>query len=202
MDGTAQNYLAGNTGIGQLPSATDTLAVTGTTLLTGNTAVVGTFSTTSTALGGHLFAAAAADGVHNYILNSALVRFDHATGSALNMYRAGVLKSQVYDNGSAFVVGAYANESLLLISNNITIATVSTTGVAITGTVNSSGGAWFGTAALATGATTGHVYIQTSAGAPTGVPAAKTGQVALQFDTTNNKLYVYDGAWLSTAVLT
>jgi len=36
---------------------------------------------------------------------------------------------------------------------------------------------------------------------PTGVPATKTGQVALQFDTTNNKLYVYDGGWLATAAL-
>jgi hypothetical protein len=46
MSGTAQNYLEGKTGIGQLPSATDTLAVTGTTLLNGNTAVTGTLSST------------------------------------------------------------------------------------------------------------------------------------------------------------
>ena len=46
MDGTAQNYLAGKTGIGQLPSATDTLAVTGTTLLNGNTAVTGAITAT------------------------------------------------------------------------------------------------------------------------------------------------------------
>ncbi len=89
-----------------------------------------------------------------------------------------------------------------------TVATLDSTGLAVTGTLsatstfNADGGAWFGTAALATGATTGHVYIQTSAGAPTGIPAAKTGQVAIQFDTTNNKLYIYDGGWLSTAALT
>ena len=88
------------------------------------------------------------------------------------------------------------------------VVTVFTTGLSVTGTLsatstfNADGGAWFGTAALATGATTGHLYIPTSAGAPTGVPASKTGQVALQFDTTNNKLYVYDGGWLSTAALT
>lgn len=61
----------------------------------------------------------------------------------------------------------------------------------------------FNDAALATTATTGYVMIPSCAGAPTGVPAdIPTGQVALHFDSTNNKLYVYDGAWLSTAALT
>jgi len=51
-------------------------------------------------------------------------------------------------------------------------------------------------AALATNATTGHVYIPTCAGTPTGVPTAYTGKVAMIFDTTNNRLYIYDGGWL------
>jgi hypothetical protein len=59
-----------------------------------------------------------------------------------------------------------------------------------------------GTAALATTATSGFLHIPTCAGAPTGVPAGFTGTVPIVFDTTNNKLYVYDGAWLSTAALT
>jgi hypothetical protein len=50
--------------------------------------------------------------------------------------------------------------------------------------------------ANATTNTTGYVYIRTSAGAPTGVPTAYTGMVALQYDTTNKKLWVYDGGWL------
>lgn len=52
-------------------------------------------------------------------------------------------------------------------------------------------------AALATNATNGFVYIPTSAGAPTGVPTAYTGTVAMQYDTTNNRLYIYNGAWKS-----
>jgi len=61
----------------------------------------------------------------------------------------------------------------------------------------------FNDAALATSATVGYVMIPSCAGAPTGVPAdIPTGQVALHFDTTNNKIYVYDGGWLSTAALT
>ncbi|MDP3909118.1 MAG: hypothetical protein Q8Q14_01895 [Gemmatimonadales bacterium] len=53
------------------------------------------------------------------------------------------------------------------------------------------------TAALATTATTGHLYIPTSAGTPTGVPAGFTGTVAFQYDTTGNRLWVYNGAWRS-----
>lgn len=54
-------------------------------------------------------------------------------------------------------------------------------------------------AALATSATTGHFYIPTSAGTPTGVPAALTGTVALQYDTSGNQLCVYNGAWKCVA---
>jgi hypothetical protein len=68
--------------------------------------------------------------------------------------------------------------------------------------VNENGTASVG-AANATGATTGHFSIPTSAGAPTGVPSGlAAGTVAIQYDTTNNKLYVYNGAWKSTAALT
>lgn len=60
-----------------------------------------------------------------------------------------------------------------------------------------------GNAALATTDTVGYFMIPSCAGAPTGVPAdIPAGQVALHFDSTNNKLYVYDGGWLSTAALT
>jgi hypothetical protein len=55
-------------------------------------------------------------------------------------------------------------------------------------------------AALATDATNGFLYVPTCAGTPTGTPTAKTGKVALVFDTTNNELYVYDGAWISVAL--
>lgn len=50
-------------------------------------------------------------------------------------------------------------------------------------------------AALATSATNGFLYIPTCAGAPSGTPTAYTGHVAMVYDSTNNKLYVYNGAW-------
>jgi len=49
--------------------------------------------------------------------------------------------------------------------------------------------------ALATNATDGFTYIPTCAGTPTGVPTTQTGQVAMIYDTTNHKFYIYDGGW-------
>lgn len=61
----------------------------------------------------------------------------------------------------------------------------------------------FGTAALATNATVGYIMIPSCAGAPTGVPAdIPTGQVPLHYDSTNNQIYVYNGAWKKTVALT
>lgn len=57
--------------------------------------------------------------------------------------------------------------------------------------------------ALATDATTGFLVIPGSAGLQSGTPAnAGTGQFAMAYDSTNNKLMVYNGSWRSTAALT
>lgn len=51
-----------------------------------------------------------------------------------------------------------------------------------------------GTAALATNATSGFLYLPSSAGAPTGVPTAYTGRIPMEVDTTNGRVYFYYGA--------
>jgi len=51
------------------------------------------------------------------------------------------------------------------------------------------------TAALATNATDGFTYIPTCAGTPTGTPTSYTGKVAMVYDTTNNKFYIYNSGW-------
>lgn len=68
--------------------------------------------------------------------------------------------------------------------------------------LDSAGNVTIGTAALATAATNGFLYIPSCAGTPTGVPTAKTGRMPIVYDNTNNKLYVYNGAWKATAALT
>jgi hypothetical protein len=58
------------------------------------------------------------------------------------------------------------------------------------------GGVVVGTAALATNATDGFLYVPTCAGTPTGTPTTQTGTAPIVVDTTNNKLYFYsDGQW-------
>lgn len=74
--------------------------------------------------------------------------------------------------------------------DNVTKATLKTTGSFV---LNSG--------ALGTTATDGFLYIATCAGAPTGAPTAFTGRVAMVYDTTNNKLYVHNGAWKSVALV-
>lgn len=67
-------------------------------------------------------------------------------------------------------------------------------------TILGSGSIVLGTqAALATSATDGFVYIPTCAGAPTGVPTAYTGKVAMVYDITNDEFYIYNGGWKSGA---
>lgn len=47
----------------------------------------------------------------------------------------------------------------------------------------------------ATNMTNGFFYIPGAAGAPSGTPTAVSGHVPMYYDTTNNKFYVYNGAW-------
>ncbi len=66
--------------------------------------------------------------------------------------------------------------------------------------IDDAGNVIVGTAALATTATDGFLYIPTCAGTPTGVPTTYTGRVPIVYDTTGNKLWIYNGAWKSVAL--
>jgi hypothetical protein len=68
--------------------------------------------------------------------------------------------------------------------------------------VDSNGNIVIGSGALATNATNGFLSIPASAGPPTGTPTTFTGRVILHYDSTNNKMYVYNGSWKSSATFT
>lgn len=51
-----------------------------------------------------------------------------------------------------------------------------------------------------TNMTNGFVYIPSAAGAPVGTPTANTGTIPLYYDSTNNRIYAYNGSWRSVVV--
>lgn len=62
--------------------------------------------------------------------------------------------------------------------------------------IDANGNVIINTAAVATNATNGFLYVPGCTGTPTGVPTTVTGRVPIVVDTTNNKLYFYSGgAW-------
>lgn len=85
------------------------------------------------------------------------------------------------DIGEAYVWNR-ANGPLVFASNNAERARIP-----------AAGGMVVGTAALATSATDGFLYVPTCAGTPTGTPTTQTGTAPIVVDTTNHKLYFFSG---------
>jgi len=104
----------------------------------------------------------------------------------------------VFAAGSTFVGCATAGDFYVIAEGGgvkVVSGGSATTNVRID--VDSNGNVAIGNAAIATNATNCFLYIPSCAGTPTGVPTTKTGRNAMVWDSTNKKLYVYDGSWLA-----
>jgi hypothetical protein len=105
-----------------------------------------------------------------------------ATGSATGYIGTGgsAVGNPAFQN--AFVVGTQTSNRLVFNTADTEKAHIPV-----------AGGMVVGTAALATSATDGFLYVPTCAGTPTGTPTTQTGTAPIVVDTTNNKLYFYSG---------
>lgn len=132
----------------------------------------------------------------------ASARFYTSTGTLTGVIFAtssGWTTTATHDVASMLYMGAQGTGGIALVAENasgkIVLVTGGTTAERLT--LSSAGNVVVGSAALATTATDGYFYITSCAGAPTGVPTAFTGRKALQWDSTNSKLYVYEGGWVA-----
>jgi hypothetical protein len=125
----------------------------------------------------------------------------NAPTQRLNLYRTGATQtvmavgnSNTGLNGSYFGVDTAGNT---IISQTQALAIIFSTNGVERGRITSTGNFVAGpSAALATTATDGFLYVPTCAGTPTGTPTTITGMAPIVVNTTNNKLYFYSGgAW-------
>lgn len=140
------------------------------------------------------------------------------TNQNISFYDAGALQCQIGGGSSStsyVFIGGGANATSISAQSgtnpSLTIYTVGTGGITLASNntsntlleLKNSYDVVIGNSAQATNATAGFLFIPSCAGAPTGVPASiPSNRVALMYDRSNNKLYAYNGAWVSTAALT
>jgi hypothetical protein len=106
------------------------------------------------------------------------------------------VSNDVDSNCFISITGTAATDKRAVIGPTSSTALVFQTNGSQRARIPAAGGMVIGTAAIATNATDGFLYVPSCAGIPTGTPTAYTGRVPIVVDATNNKLYFYSGgAW-------
>ena len=105
-------------------------------------------------------------------------------GRTLSIAGSDTWLSITRNGGRTYLVGTGTDDSLRFFDE---------TAVAERARIDANGNIICGTAAIATNATNGFLYVPGCAGTPTGTPTTVTGRSPIVVDTTNNKLYFYSG---------
>jgi hypothetical protein len=126
-----------------------------------------------------------------------------------------ILANTVILGGGATITGAVSVTGTIAATSSVTCSAVVATGlvtcvgvsstaaITTTSVLVATTGAYFRGTLIGLAATTGHFLIPSCSGTPTGVPTTGTGpNTALQYDTTTDKLWAYNGSWKSSPVFT
>jgi hypothetical protein len=107
---------------------------------------------------------------------------------------------------NAFNVNLDARFSVLSAPDNTDANSTKATTIKVKGANKTAGTGGGGDLVLdggtSSGGEPGHIYLRATAGAPTSTPVAISGYVAMQFDSSNNKLYAYVGGGWKSVTLT
>lgn len=132
-----------------------------------------------------------------------LYDYPTASGHRMGYYVFGTLGAGTV-LGNSIILHGYASEAHSATARGaylvIETATQGTTTRAERMRVDALGNVIINNAAIATSATNGFLYIPSCAGAPSGTPTTYTGRIPIVYDSTNNRLYAYNGAWRSVAL--
>jgi hypothetical protein len=177
-------------------STASTTTGTGALIVTGGCGIGGQLTaSTMTVTGAVTFNSAGSTFTLNHLL---------LFGNGFAAYDTARTQPIIYGTSSAGAAYPFLEAGNLIISPRISGAArdviITAAGTSASFRFNRLGNFVMGEAALATNATDGFFYVRTCAGTPTGVPSSFTGAAAMCYDSTNHKLYVYDGGWKTTTV--
>lgn len=172
------------------PATLTTLAVSGAVSLTGTGQRVTADFSNATAVNRAAFQTGTTNG------NSTAALLPNGTGTVTQWLAANNSDPANCSFVSIFVSSTEARLQSSRLGTGSFLPLKFYTNSAEQGQIDTAGNWRIGTAAIATTATDGFLYIPTCAGTPTGTPTTVTGLAPLVVNSTNNKLYFYSGgAW-------